>query len=311
MRLNTILNLCIGVLVLGLMSCGKNEPMDTSGAFQLEITDAPIDNDNVESVFLSIEGIKIGDQTIETFEPMSFDLLKYRNGQTKVLLNTDLEAGSYNNITLILSNGNADVDGVDAGCHIVDKDGKIHPLMTNTINLTISSPFEIVQGETTTILIDFDLRKNIQYTGNPDDAYEFSDNFNGGIRVLNKEETGTITGNASSAFNGSDKVIVYAYAKGTYDRTTEADASLEPQNQFAKAITSAAIQSNGDFSLHFLSPGNYEIHFASYDKQADGSYKLIGTLQFDVLGEISADDISVDTGNNSEVNVSVTGILFL
>lgn len=309
MKLKTYLSIFAVILVVGLFSsCQKEDNSETLGTANIEITDAPIDDANVESAVLTISEIKIDGESVESYEAATFDLMAYRNGQTKQLISTDLSTGSYESITLVLQN--QDVDGNSPGCYVLDKDGTKHPLSTNTINLEIGSSFDINEGENTDLVIDFDLRKLIKYTGDPQDAYEFAE-FNTGIRLLNKAKTGTIEGNAESAFSGSDKVVVYAYAKGTFDRGTETDGGGESYKQFAKAITSADVQDGGAYSLHFLQEGRYELHFASYQEQNDGSMMLNGTLELDVLGSIDITDIQVDAENETTVNVSITGINFL
>lgn len=309
MKLKTLFSLFAGVLLMGLFACQKNSDSVDQGKVRLEITDAPIDDASVEAAFITVSEIKIDGNAVEDFNKTTFNLLDYQEGDTKLLTEKTLTTGTYNKITLVLSN--TDADGNGPGCYILDDNGKKHPLSLNTISLSLGKTFDIVLGETLDLVIDYDLRKIVQYTGDASDSYEFTSSFDGGIRVVNKAETGVIEGHAESAFQGSDKVIVYAYAKGTYDRDAEANSTLEPHKQFPKAITSVAVDDDGTYELHFLHEGTYEIHFVSYEEQADGSMSLQGTLQYDILGELSTDNIVVTATETTEINISVTGILFL
>ncbi len=72
-------------LVLILFSSCKKDKDDTQGKLRLEITDAPVDDASVKSVFVTITSIKVGDTQLEGFSKTTIDLMAYQKGNTKLL----------------------------------------------------------------------------------------------------------------------------------------------------------------------------------------------------------------------------------
>jgi hypothetical protein len=119
---------------------------------------------------------------------------------------------------------------------------------------------------------------------------------------------GTATNNT-----GTDNMtIVYAYAKGNYNATTE-ESENTAGVRFANAVTSSvASGSNNQFSLHFLNEGDYEVHFASYDDlDSDGVYEFTGMVEVENQLGLNLLDISVMANTEVTIQVLLLAILDL
>ncbi len=302
----------IGFLVF-LGSCQKDDDSNVGlkGSAQFEITDAPIDNANVKGAFVTIAEIKVDGQSLEGFNKTTIDVLAYQNGDTKLLTNSELEAKSYNELTLVLDFEN-DENGDSPGCYVEENNGNTkHPLTSESNEITISHTFEVEADSQSEFVLDFDLRKCIKKEENPDDNYEFvsQSEMESGIRIVSKNNVGIIKGNCNDLVSQSDKVVVYAYKKGEYDRNTEVQGQGQSNIEFSNAITSSSLDANGNFELHFLEEGEYEIHYCSYKENSTGEMELQGTLSVDVLGSLDIGAISVDASASVTIDVLVTGVV--
>ena len=101
--------------------CKKDSTSSGSmGNVSYEITDSPCDDPNVQGVFVTVVAIKVDGKAISNFSKTTIDLAAYQRGSTKVIGNTDLQSGTYSNITLVLDN-TADQNGTAPGCYILTK----------------------------------------------------------------------------------------------------------------------------------------------------------------------------------------------
>jgi len=292
---------------MSVYSCQKDA---LPGSAAIEITDAPIDDANVKAAFITISNIKVDGKSVDGFTETTFDVSAYQDGATKLLCIAGLDAQSYSEITLVMDyefdqNGNA------PGCYVEEMDGTKHQLLASSKEITIDHDFMVESETQTTLVIDFDLRKVIARESDAADHYEFATNaeMESGIRIVTKSETGVIHGNFSDLVSNSDKVVVYAYKKGAFNRSAEMKGQGTSNIEFANAVSSAAVDAGGNFELHFLEAGDYEIVFASYEESPDGEMALKGTLSLNVLGSIDLSDITVGASGSVTVDVVVTGIL--
>ena len=105
-----------------------------------------------------------------------------------------------------------------------------------------------------------------------------------------------------------DKVIVYAYKKGTFDAETETQAQGESGMTFANAVSSTAVKAgvvNDSFEINFLEAGEYDIVFAGYsESNIDGSAQFEAFLDtnMEAEGEI-ANAITIES--NTELTLSI------
>lgn len=301
-------------LVSIFVSCSDEDggtDQESEGTAVIELTDSPVDDPNVSAAFVTVSEVKIDGQTVEGFNKTTVDLLAYQNGSTKVLAEAMTEAKSYSDITLVLD-GQTDVSGNAPGCYVLTTDGTKHALINATKQVKVDYDFEVEENQRQNFVVDFDLRKAIKRTGNTNDMYDFvSDSeLRAALRVTNKTEANTITGTCGNlSFQSMDKIVVYAYKKGTYNRSTEVSAQGSSQLRFKNAVSSAALDASGDFELHFLEDGEYELQFAAYEADSKGEMKLKGTLIIDVLSGIDLAAIDLSTSSTVSLNLLATGIL--
>lgn len=299
-------------------ACEKDDPTtgsDAMGTMSIEITDAPIDDASVQGVFVTVTEVKIDGQSIAGFEPKTIDIKAYQEGNVALLVESDVAAKTYSSISLVLDH-TTDASGNAPGCYVMKTDGTKEALMAgaqNTTELTLNGQnITVDENQTSEVVIDFDLRKAIKREGQ--DAYDFvaGTELAASLRVVTKASAGTITGTVSNWNNFADKVVVYAYKKGTLDVNAETQASGDGQLQFTNAVTSVAAKSNGNFELHFLEAGDYELYIAGYeDNDQDGQFDLAGSLSvdLDLLGSLDLGLLSVDASTSTRVEVTIIGIL--
>lgn len=313
MKTNSLLTLALfTVLTFSLLSCEEDSNgSELQGEVQVEITDAPVDDAQVQAVVVTIAEVQIDGQKLEGFSKTTLDISAYQNGRTALLGDMDIDARSYNEVTLVLDY-ETDADGNSPGCYVMDDEGTRHPVRSTDDEVRIRKSFSVLAEQTTQLVIDFDLRKCLVREDNPQpqDEYEFrnSNQFNSSLRVVNRNEAGIIAGNCNDLLTDSETLVVFAYRKGTYNRDNE----VAEQNgvRFDGAVSSAVVANNGDYELHFLEEGEYEIHFASFkDEDSDGTTELQGTLLLDALSTIDLGAIKVDAAATVNVNVMVTGII--
>jgi len=307
-------------IALFVFSCDEDEMVtmpqeeDKKGKISLEITDAPIDDSSVKGVFVTVTEVKIDGETYEGFEgKKTIDLMAYQNGDVEALGTGDIDAQSYSSITLVLDY-ETDANGDAPGCYVLMADDT-----REDINATAESKgeitfegeeYEVEEGETKDIVIDFDLRKSIKREANNAGKYEFvtTAELSNAVRYVEKEETGTVEGNMDKNVFFSDKVIVYAYKKGTYS-----DSEMEGQGassvDFSNAVSSSVVAENGDFELHFLEEGDYELHYVGYEENGEGQFDIEGKLLVNLLGNISFNDVSISARTSTELNISIVGLL--
>ncbi|MBI5916765.1 MAG: DUF4382 domain-containing protein, partial [Bacteroidetes bacterium] len=177
--------------------------------------------------------------------------------------------------------------------------------------------FDVAENGTTNVVLDFDLRKAIRYEDAPQagDQYDFvSDSeLRSAVRFVAKVNTGKVNGTCADNLGfGGDKIIVYAYTKGTFNKQTEMQAQGESQLEFKNAVTSSTVNAQGEYTLAFLEEGDYEVHFFAYeDKDNDGKMEIKGELELDLLTNIGLDlnDLSVDANATLSISVLVLGLL--
>lgn len=254
-QLRTNLFLQLWVLALGavlavfLTSCDVNDGMQT-GQLQVTMTDAPADYDavyvdiqrvlvhknaNVEPDTSEEESSRDAGWVTLSDEPMRIDLLTLRNGNEITLGETELETGTYSQLRLILGSDNE-----------VVVDGQSHSLQTPSaqqtgIKLNINADIE--DGETYSLLVDFDAGRSVVETGNGNYLLKPV------LRAANLEATGSISGSIQPA---DVRTGVWAIS---------GDDSL-----------STWTDDEGSFTLLGVAPGTYEVQFRPEgDQYADST----------------------------------------
>tara|TARA_R110002074_G_scaffold104764_10_gene226331 strand:+ start:16003 stop:16956 length:954 start_codon:yes stop_codon:yes gene_type:complete len=296
------------------VSCSKDDNGDGSTGAEsydttFKITDAPIDNANIEAVFVTVSDVKVDGTSLEGFNKTTFDLAALVNGQTKTFGNIKLEAGSYSNIELELDYAD-DAAGNTPGCYVEMADGQKDQLEATASKISISDTFEVFATNTNEIVIDFDLRKTIkEEQGSSSSDFEFvsMSELSAGIRAVNEETTGMISGTVNDAGNSSDKIIVYAYEKGTFDAEVETQGQGEGNVTFANAVTSSEVSGlNNSYSLNFLAEGEYELVFVSYNEESDG-FTFNSLLEAESTTGLDLGFINITSTIQISANVTITG----
>lgn len=321
MTLKSFLRFSTFALAFGLFftACSEDDSDNptVSGSVEFQMTDAPTDDANVKSAFITVTEIKVDGQTWDGLNgKVTLDLLAYQNGDVKALGLSELEAGTYSNITLTLDY-ETDANGNTPGCYVETTDGVKHELKAtaNASNdLVINTGNFVVEGaQNTKVVIDFDVRKAITYEdGNESDQYNFvtESELRTSLRFAARSQTGTIKGQLNDGISASEKVVVYAYKKGEYNRDTEVSGQGQSEVTFKNSVSSTSVDANGNFTLAYLEEGEYEVHFASYeDTDNDGKMELKGTLTVSSLLNLDLLGISVSAQTEANVDVNVTGIL--
>lgn len=260
--------------------------MGVSGILELNLTDAPIVGDDVASVFLTFQRVEVraGEGRWIKFdefeEPVTIDLLAYQNGESYLLSEEELPAGDYNEIRLVLNMNQEDT-------YILYKDNTTQDLKVpsgSQSGFKIKGDFNVPAGGEVSLTLDWDLRRSIVEAGN---SGQFI--LKPVARLVTNQESGSIQGFIDLP-EGAGRVVVYAYADGTYAE----NENLE-QEPFPNAISSAEVAlDNGQFTLAYLESGIYDLYFAHYDEATGDLIEILGTIT----------DVEVEPGQIVQVEAS-------
>ncbi|MDH4197180.1 MAG: DUF4382 domain-containing protein [Candidatus Aminicenantes bacterium] len=123
------------------------------GKFSLYITDAPLEAEEVVVNYREIAVHKTGAgfETIWT-GTNKMDLIKLLNDK-ELLLDAELTAGFYTQIRFVIDSGHVVVGGIQ------------YPLEVPSSEIKISANFQVQEGGTTTVVLDFDAEKSVHVTG--------------------------------------------------------------------------------------------------------------------------------------------------
>ena len=137
-------------------------PFENAGTFQLSLIDGPVDFDDFILVIKGISAHRASEDSLDGWygmdiEPAEYHLLDLTNGVSALIADAELPAGTYNQLRLLLDEGNrVVVDGEEFDLFIPSglKSGlKIHHV------------FEIVEGESYAATLDFDAARSVKVNG--------------------------------------------------------------------------------------------------------------------------------------------------
>ena len=309
----------VGFLLLAISfftACSKdnndkdlNNPANDGYATAVYVSDAPIDNASVQGVFVTITGVSVNGKAIDGFNKTTVNLSSLQNGNTQLLGDMKLQSGTTSDIKLTLD-GSADANGDAPGNYILMADGTKQALTSDSNEISVNDNAEIKENDNNELVLDFDLRKAIVSNSSNEFGFVGNSELSNSIRAVNTLNAGTIKGNVDNS-SSSETMVVYAYKKGSYS-SSEADAAGDSGVRFANAVTSSVVNGSGDFQLNFMEAGDYELHLASYsDSNNDGKIEFQGMLQASSDTAIDLQDVSVDANSETEVQISVSGLLNL
>ncbi len=309
------ISMMVAAMALLFASCSEDD--ETSVDVDAEnyntevyITDAPIDNAEVDAVFVTIADVQIDGQSLSGFEKTTIELSALTDGETQLLGDLDLNAETYNDIDLILAT-DSDANG-DSPANYVVVDGSTKvALETSNATISIDDSVDVVAQDTNELVLDVDLRKAI-VTDEANGGYNFAaeTQLNTSIRAVNTLNTGMVSGSVSNDTENQDGVMVaYAYEAGTF---TGAEAEENASGvRFSNAVTSSVVvDGSQEFNLHFLEANNYEVHFASFtDTNSDGTLEFEGMVEAEADGSVTLDNIEVTANNEVTLNIILMSIL--
>jgi hypothetical protein len=316
MKLNSLVKIFLLVLFAGtIASCSTDDDDATNGSEQnyatkVYITDAPVDNPEVEATFITVSEVRVNGMALENFQKTTLEISSLTNGKTELLGELDLEAGSTSEIVIVLAE--TDASGNGPGNYVVTADGQKHALTQAATEISVNDSAEILASGENQVVLDFDLRKSI--TSGAENAYTFSSaaQLRNSVRAVNKQKAGTISGNVSNMGNfDSEQMLVLAYKKGSYNDSEKNRNSGGVR--FANAVSSSVVNNNdGNFSLHFMEAGEYELYFQSYaDDDNDGKLEFEGQLEMTGSGNLNLNSVNVDANSTVSVEVLFNGFLNL
>lgn len=304
-------------LVVLMTDCSKDDSNQSEqGKLTVKITDAPSDDANIQATFVTVADVKVEGQSVEGFSKQTIKVSDLQAGKTQVLFDGDLQAETYDNITLVLDY-ESDASGNSPGCYVMDNEDAKHDLNSSTSTtgeIELDKSFMVDANGSTELVVDFDLRKSIVHNTNTGETskYKFvtAAELQNSLRLESAEKCGDIKGKSTNNFNESE-LIVYAYHKGDYNAGTETQGQGSSNVLFAKAVTSAKVKTDGSYQLSFLEEGDYEIHVASYEEES-GTGKFIFKGMLNAESSVSGllmNNISVQAKANVVLNFNVLALL--
>ncbi|RED91904.1 DUF4382 domain-containing protein [Marinoscillum furvescens] len=275
-------------------ACNSEVDVSSTGKAKVGVTDAAIDAENISGVYLKVNEVKAkgaaSTKTVATFDtPKTFNILDYQNGSTFDLGEGELAAGPYSELRFIL----------EEGSYVKFKDGSTADLDVpsgTSSGYKIKGAFDIAADATTEVIADIDMRKAFVLTGNG--QYKLRPT----ARMIDASETSTIRGTINN--HNQDRVVVYAYAKGTYEQSESAAPSDDEATRFENSINSAVV-SNGQFTLAYMPAGEYELIAASYTKnESEETYDFKSATVAEVFIGGNLLDI-LEVSANADINVLI------
>ncbi|NGP89959.1 DUF4382 domain-containing protein [Fodinibius halophilus] len=219
------------VTSMAFVSCNTSSDGDT-GTMTVEMSDAPIDSADAVNVF--IESVEVESQDgsgwVTLNEPQKeYNLLELINGATSVIGSSELEAGTYNQIRLILS-GTGHSVVVDGKPYAMKVPGGQQTGVKLSINVEIEPDIEYV------LLLDFDVSNSVVKAGKKNPTVQYL------LQPVIDAKEKAITGNIAGAVEPVDsEPVVYAIANSDTLASTIADTA------------------NGEFKLIGLEEGTYDV----------------------------------------------------
>ncbi len=279
-------HLLLGVtaaIVIPLMFSGCNSGSDTAagtGSITLGITDAPVDG--AQSVIVEFSAIEIhngdrganynfyfckdpngGPSTVVTApcstpDTKSLDLLQLTGGISDLLLdNEKLPAGHYEWIRLTVDNAT-----------LVDGTGATYPITIPSAaqtGLKLVSGFDVSANANVSFTIDFDLRKSVHVTGNPNNPTYM---LKPALRLVNNLHVSAITGTVSNSLATASGCTPTVYVYQGSNVTPDDIGSATPPVSTAKVILDNAT-GNYKYTAAFLEAGDYTVAYTCQATEDD------------------------------------------
>ncbi|UPT76626.1 DUF4382 domain-containing protein [Sulfurovum sp. XGS-02] len=267
-RFHTLIGMIVSfTLMTFITGCGGGSTSDiTSGTATMNITDAPVDDENVLGVHVAFDAVHYkpaGSQWVveELNETRVINLLDLQDGNSTLLTaQTELPVGRINQIRFIINPAKT----------FIELAGDINETLTVPSQIEkVVGGFVVPAGGDINITADFDLRKSLVLENK---GYKLKPT----IKIVDNSQVGEVSGTVANV-DGNTTVIVYAYANDTF---IEAD---EKANDFANAATSSDA-TDGKYTLAWLAAGTYDLVVVEFDVNGENPI-VLGTVQDVVITE--------------------------
>ena len=224
-----------------------------SGTLSLSATDDPFAFDVVDEATITIDGISVhnsagatsGFTTLFEGTPVTLDLLSLRDGVTQDLGDFTLPAGTYRQFRLhvtsarlVLTNGNTFTTEDDT-LNMTSQD-------TSGFKVVVTPPIQIQDGETTEVLLDFDLTHTFQPIPAADALTATSFNLLPVVHARNVTASGGMQGLVSlDGGGGVEDATIFVFNPG--------------QTNPANAIATTGTNGLGEFTMLALPAGTFDV----------------------------------------------------
>lgn len=251
--------LTLGLALLPISSCngGGGSGATPDGELSIEATDKPFAHDLVTQALVRVSEISVHREAgassgfLELFSgpPIELSLLDLQNGVTQILVRTDVPAGTYHQVRLVIES--AYLELVNGNVYSTALGNlKLTSLATSGLKVFVDPPIEIVSGASETLLLDFDLTKTFHPIPANDPLAATSYKLHPVIHATNRSHTGEIRGvvrtdDGTGALVGVGQATVYVLPPGDPD----------PGNSVAATGT----LSDGSYALIGIEPGTWDM----------------------------------------------------
>ena len=218
----------VAVFLAVFIGCGKDSEPVGNGQLRMYMVDSPASYD---SVVIVVKEVSVNSESqgwiVVNSTTRSFDLLQLANGAKEILGEASLQAGTYNQIHLLL----------DAGSYVV-VGGTRHPITVPSgfqTGIKLVHEFQIQANFLYELYLDFDASRSIVLTGNGEYMLKPT------IRVEASATSGTISG---------------AVLPSTHHALITAMSATDTTSTYADLIT-------GSFVVMALPSATYQIRVES------------------------------------------------
>ena len=281
-------------LALGASACSDTVSVGGPAHLTVLLTDAPADY--IEAAMVDIGEVILvptdGGPHITLSEDGTdgpVNLLELQDAATSVLAETEIEAGSYSQLRLIVESASVTLKDP-----YTFTDGSTEKALTipsgaqTGIKLLLGAgddgeggePLEIPEGDLV-LVVDFDASQSFRIQGNPNTpAGIHGMHFQPTLRVVVLDAAGSISGTVSTELDSARVDSLQVTATPTDDGLLEA---------YQTSITTGRTRTDGTYTLPFVVPGEYVVRVAPADT----------TLSVDpdsiiVLVDLNEDETGVD-----------------
>lgn len=292
-RLRNIALLASASAVAALSSCGGGAPEAATGTLSVSLTDAPACG--YDNVYVTVNKVRthqaseaVGDEAgwsdIIVDPPRKIDLLTLTNGVLESLGQTDLPAGRYTQLRLVLSPNNGVTPLANTVVPTVESgSGSETALVTpsgHTSGIKLIGDFEVVADAVTDLALDFDACKSIVTRG--DGSYGLKPV----VSIIPMATSGAITGFIDTAIAAADKPVVSAQVDGV-------------------VVKSTVPTPDGGFSLSPLPAGAYTVVVTADSRASDVIGGVPVTVQGTTAISTSASPLTLEASSAHTVSGSV------